>query len=282
MQRSSRGRGEGKAPRGERDMVGAVVVGAGEGRRMSGRGRKQFVKIAGKPLFAYTLEVFEGFPAVDHIVMVVPRDSVDWVKEEIVEACGFKKVLGVVYGGETRQQSVLNGLKALKDRTKWVVVHDAVRPLVSETLVRRVLDAAQKTGAAISGVPARDTVKKVESGQIVGTLDRRLLWLAQTPQSFRYDIIMDAHKKALAEKLDATDDASLVERCGTKVVVAVGSYSNLKITSPEDLPLFEYFLRQENRIKLHSAQSKQGKRPRQRPPNRQRPPRGRRSRSRRR
>jgi 2-C-methyl-D-erythritol 4-phosphate cytidylyltransferase len=279
LQRSSRRRGKEKDFRGERDMVGAVIVGAGEGRRMSGRGRKQFAKIAGKPLFAYTLEVFEEFPAVDHIVMVVPRDSVDWAKEEIVEAYGFKKIRDVVYGGETRQQSVLNGLKALKERTGWVVIHDAVRPLVSETLIRRVLDASQKTGAAISGVPATDTVKRVESGQIVGTLDRRLLWLAQTPQSFRYDIIMDAHKKALAEKVEATDDASLVEKHGTKVVMAVGSYSNLKITSPEDLPIFEYFLRQENRIKLHAAQSK---RPRQRSSNRHRPPRGRRQRSRRR
>jgi 2-C-methyl-D-erythritol 4-phosphate cytidylyltransferase len=249
---------------------------------MSGRGRKQFVKIAGKPLFAYTLEVFEEFPAVDHMVMVVPRDSVDWAKEEIVEAYGFKKIRDVVYGGETRQQSVLSGVKALKDKTRWVVIHDAVRPLVSETLIKRVLDASQKTGAAISGVPARDTVKKVESGQIVGTLDRRLLWLAQTPQCFRYDVIMEAHRKALAGKLDATDDASLVEKHGAKVVMAVGSYSNLKITSPEDLPLFEYFLRQENRVKLHSAQSKQGKRQRQRSSNRQRPPRGRRSRPRRR
>jgi 2-C-methyl-D-erythritol 4-phosphate cytidylyltransferase len=243
---------------------------------MSGRGRKQFAKIAGKPLMAYTVEIFEQSPAVDHIVMVVPRDSVDWAKEEIAEAFSFKKIRDVVYGGETRQQSVLAGLKALKDKTRWVMIHDGVRPLVSEVLVKRVLDAAQKTGAAISGVPARDTVKKVESGQIVGTLDRRLLWLAQTPQCFRYDIIKEAHQKAISKKLDVTDDAALVEEFGTKVVVAVGSYSNLKITSPEDLPLFEYFLRQENRVKLHSAQSQTKKKPRQRQS------RGRRPRSRRR
>ena len=226
---------------------------------MSGGGRKQFVKIGGKPIFAYTLEIFENSAAVDHIVMVVPRDSVDFAREEVVEELGFKKVHDIVYGGETRQQSVFNGLKALKNNTGWALIHDAVRPLVSEVLIKRVLDAAHKGGAAITGVPARDTVKQVESGQIVGTLDRRLLWLAQTPQCFRYDIILDAHKKAGAEGFKATDDASLVEKYGTKVAVAVGSYSNLKITSPEDIPIFEYFLRQENRMKLAEAGRKKSR-----------------------
>jgi 2-C-methyl-D-erythritol 4-phosphate cytidylyltransferase len=171
---------------------------------------------------------------------------------------------------------VLNGLKALKKGTKMVVIHDAVRPLLSEVLIRRVLDAAQKTGAAITAVPAKETVKRVESGQIVGTLDRRLLWLAQTPQCFRYDTIQEAHTRAAADKVQGTDDASLVERYGGKVTVAVGSYSNLKVTSPEDLPVFECFLKQENRAKLHAAhqnthrkrprpRQRRGKRSRQRP-----------------
>lgn len=283
MQRSNRKRTrereprKEREPRGEREVVAAIVVGAGEGHRMSGRGRKQFAKIGGKPLMAYTIEIFEASPAVDHIVIVVPRDSVEFAKEEIVEACGFKKIRDVVYGGETRQQSVQAGLKALKDGTKWVIIHDGVRPLVSEILIKRVLDAAQKTGAAITGVAARETVKQVESGQIVGTLDRRLLWLAQTPQCFRYDVITGAHKRAAGDNLEATDDAALVEKYGTKVVVAVGSYSNLKITSPEDLPLFEYFLKTENRLKLNAAQN--SKKPRQRQQRGQ--SRGRRSRPRR-
>jgi 2-C-methyl-D-erythritol 4-phosphate cytidylyltransferase len=251
-------------------MVGAIIAGAGEGKRMSGRGRKQFVKIGGKPIFAYTLEIFENSNAVDHIVVVVPRDSVEFAREEVVEEFGFKKVHAIVYGGETRQQSVYNGLKALKDKTKWVLIHDAVRPLVSQILIQRVLDAAHKAGAAITGVPARDTVKQVESGQIVGTLDRRLLWLAQTPQCFRYDIITDAYKKAAEEGFQATDDASLIERYGTKVAVAVGSYANLKVTSPEDIPIFEYFLRQENRAKLNEASQRKS---RERPPRNQRSPR---------
>lgn len=269
-------------------MVGAVIVGAGEGRRMGATVRKQFTKVGGKPIIAYTLEMFENSVQIDHIVAVVPKDAVDWVREEVVEAYGFRKIRAVVYGGETRQESVLNGLKALKEKTEIVLIHDAVRPLVSETLIRRVIDAARKTGAAITAVPARDTVKKVESGQIVGTLDRRLLWFAQTPQSFRYHIILGAHKRALEDHLQATDDASLVENYGTKVAVAVGSYSNLKITSPEDMPLFEYFLRQDNRARLHashrkSAQRKNGQRkgPQRKKP-RQRQSRGKRQRSRRR
>jgi 2-C-methyl-D-erythritol 4-phosphate cytidylyltransferase len=237
-------------------MVGAVIVGAGEGRRMGATVRKQFTKVAGKPIIAYTLEMFENSELIDHIVAVVPGDSVDWVKEEVVEAYGFRKIRAVIHGGETRQESVVNGLKALKDKTEIVIIHDAVRPLVSEVLIRRVIDAARKTGAAITAVPARDTVKQVESGQIVGTLDRRLLWFAQTPQSFRYDIIMDAHRRAAEERVDVTDDAALVENYGAKVTVAVGSYNNLKITSPEDMPLFEYFLRQDNRARLHASQRK--------------------------
>jgi 2-C-methyl-D-erythritol 4-phosphate cytidylyltransferase len=278
-------------------MIGAVIVAAGEGKRMGGSARKQFARVGGKPMIAYTLEVFEALDLVDHMVVVVPRDSTEWVREEVIEAYGFKKVHAVVGGGEARQQSVYNGLKGLKDKTTIAVIHDAVRPLVSEALLRRVIDAARKTGAAITAVPARDTVKQVESGQIVGTLDRRLLWLAQTPQAFAYNAIADAHRKAAEEHFTATDDASLLEKYGTKVTVAVGSYSNLKITSPEDMPIFEYFLKQENRSKLHAAQRRpqgargrrgdkgqkageagqkgkgqksQGKRNRQRPPRRKR------------
>lgn len=228
-------------------MVAAVIVGAGEGSRMGGGTRKQFTKIDGKPIFAYTIDVFEASPQVEHIVAVVPRDLVEWMKKEVIENYRFKKVHAVVGGGETRQESVLRGLEAVKPKTEFVIVHDAVRPLVNQTLIERVLDAAQKTGAAITAVPARDTVKQVESGQVVGTLDRRLLWLSQTPQCFRYDLLLEAHRKAATERLDFTDDASLVEHYGTKVMVAVGSYANLKITSPEDLPLFEYFLKQQGR-----------------------------------
>lgn len=253
-------------------MVAAVIVGAGEGSRMGGGTRKQFTKIDGKPIFAYTIDVFEASPRIDHIVAVVPRDLVEWMKKEVIEAYGFKKVYAVVGGGETRQESVLRGLEAVKPKTEFVIVHDAVRPLVNQALIDRVLDAAQKTGAAVTAVPARDTVKQVESGQVVGTLDRRLLWLSQTPQCFRYDLLLDAHRKASTEKFESTDDASLVEHYGVKVMVAVGSYANLKITSPEDLPLFEYFLKQQGRQEV-------GKHPRER--RRDRRPRSRRARARR-
>jgi 2-C-methyl-D-erythritol 4-phosphate cytidylyltransferase len=236
-----------------------VIVGAGEGKRMGATARKQFVKIAGRPIIAYTLDVFEKTPLVDHMVIVVPRDAIDWVRDDIVEAYGYKKVHAIVYGGETRQESVYNGLKALKPGTETVLVHDAVRPLVSETLIRRVMDAARTTGAAITAVPPKETVKRVESGDIVGTLDRRLLWLAQTPQCFRFDLIMNAHTRAAAEKIEATDDAALLETSGIKVAVAVGSYSNLKMTSPEDLPMFEYFLADQVKAKIDSAVDQGGR-----------------------
>jgi 2-C-methyl-D-erythritol 4-phosphate cytidylyltransferase len=248
-------------------MVGAVIVGAGEGKRMGASARKQFVKIAGRPIIAYTLDVFEKTQLVDYVVIVVPKDAIEWVKDEIVGEYGYKKVHTIVYGGETRQESVYYGLKALKPGTTTVLVHDAVRPLISETLIHRVMDAAQQTGAAITAVPAKETVKRVESGEIVGTLDRHVLWLAQTPQCFRLDVIMNAHTRAAGQKIEATDDAALVEAAGVKVAVAVGSYSNLKMTSPEDLPMFEYFLGQEVRSKIDSAVDQGG---RGRPPRRRR------------
>ncbi len=239
-------------------MVVAIIVGAGEGRRMgSTGGRKQFTKISGKPLIAYTLEPFEKCQLIDHMVLVVPPDSIDWVREEIVGQYRLKKVREIVAGGETRQQSVWNGLNVVSNNTEKVVIHDAVRPFVNETLIKRVIDASRKTGAAITAVPVKDTVKQVESGEVVGTLDRRLLWLAQTPQCFDYQIIVEAHKMAAREKIEATDDASLVEKYGAKVAVAVGSYANLKVTSPEDLPLLEYFLRQDRRIRLEQPTTRQ-------------------------
>ncbi len=239
-------------------MVGAVIVGAGEGKRFGPNGRKQFAKVNGRPLMAYTIEAFEKSEVVDEIVLVVPPESTQWVREEIVEPLRFKKVRSVVPGGDSRQQSVLNGLKALSPGTEKVIIHDAVRPLVGEPVIKRVVDAARKTGAAITAVPAKDTVKEVESGDVIGTLDRRLIWLAQTPQCFGYDVIMGAHKQATSDNFEATDDAALVEKYGSKVVVAVGSYANLKVTSPEDLPLLEYFLKQSNRKRLDSATGTKG------------------------
>jgi 2-C-methyl-D-erythritol 4-phosphate cytidylyltransferase len=243
------------------DMVCVVIVGAGEGTRFGPNGRKQFAKVNGKPLIAYTIEPFEKSEVVDDIVLVIPRESIEWVKKEIVEPLGFRKVRTVVPGGNSRQQSVFSGLKALSSHTEKVIIHDAVRPLVADPIIRRVLDAAKKTGAAITAVPAKDTVKEVESGDVVGTLDRRLIWLAQTPQCFSYNVIMEAHRQAASENFEATDDAALVEKYGYKVMVAVGSYANIKVTSPEDIPLLEYFLRQGNRMKLDSAvrRDKKGK-----------------------
>lgn len=242
-------------------MVCVVIVGAGEGTRFGPNGRKQFAKVNGKPLIAYTIEPFEKSEVVDDIVLVVPRESTEWVKKEIVEPLGFRKVRTVVPGGNSRQQSVFSGLKALSSQTQKVIIHDAVRPLVADPIIMRVLDAAKKTGAAITAVPAKDTVKEVESGDVVGTLDRRLIWLAQTPQCFSYNVIMEAHRQAASENFEATDDAALVEKYGYKVMVAVGSYANIKVTSPEDIPLLEYFLRQGNRMKLDSAvrRDKKGK-----------------------
>ncbi len=227
--------------------AGAVIVGAGAGRRLGGV-EKAFLSVLGRPLISYAAETFERSPLVEAIALVVPLGSVERA-ERLVKQAGWRKVVAIVPGGAERADSVRAGLRALR-ACDWVLVHDAARPLVSERLIADGLAAARATGAAIAALPLRDTIKRVVAesgaagtGRIGETVDRSNLWAAQTPQVFRRDLLERAFAHAGERAGQFTDDAALAEAAGAEVAIYAGSPENVKLTLPEDLPLVEALLR---------------------------------------
>ena len=217
--------------------VGAVIVAAGRSTRMGGVD-KTFAPILGMPLVAHALGRFESFPHVDEIVLVLAEESVDRGRE-LVKERGYRKVTHVCAGGPRRQDSVRNGLELLSP-CDWVLIHDGARPCLDEAMLQRGLDAAAKCGSAVAGVPVKDTIKLVSpDGMVNETPDRSLLWAAQTPQVFRYNLLLEAHR-ACSE--DVTDDAAMVESLGHPVKMFEGSYQNIKVTTVDDLIIAETFL----------------------------------------
>ena len=225
-------------------MVRAVVVAAGRSRRMGEGVDKQLLLLDGRPVLAHSLAVLEECPDVTEYVVVAGAGAVAAVTRLARQAWGCRKLAGVAPGGETRRDSVWEGLQALPDNTRIVVVHDGARPFLQAELVGRVVDAAVRWGAATLAVPARETVKEADAGGFVlRTVPRENLWLTQTPQAFSFPLLREAHRRARAEGLPAPDDASLVEALGHRVKVVEGSPLNLKITTPEDLILAQAIAR---------------------------------------
>ena len=221
----------------------ALIPAGGLGLRMGGAIRKQFRPIGGLPLLVYSLRVFQSSPVIDAIILAVPEPDLHYCRTEIVAAHAFTKVTHVVAGGKERQDSVRHALAVVDEDAGLVVIHDAVRPFLTEAMVKQVVEAAAADGAAIIAVPMRDTVKQVGADHLIEkTIDRKPLWLAQTPQAFRRDWLQEAHKKAQAEGLAATDDAFLMEWMGHPVRVVEGSGENIKVTRPEDLIIGEAIL----------------------------------------
>ncbi len=221
-----------------KEKVGAVIVAAGSSRRMEGED-KMFSRLGRRALLASVVGIFQACDAIDEIVVVLRKSNIISGRQ-LVARYRWSKVIQVCRGGERRQDSVKNGLSFLRS-CDWVVVHDGARPLVSRDLIEKGLVAARETGAAIAGVPVTDTIKAADEKQIiVNTLARQRLWRIQTPQVFRFDIIYEAYNKA---DNDVTDDASLVEALGRKVKIYMGSYDNIKITTPADLELAKALLR---------------------------------------
>jgi len=217
--------------------TGVVIVGAGSSRRMGMD--KVFMPLAEKPLLAWSVDVCQSCELVDQIVIVLNESNLNPGRKLVVER-GWSKVVEVCPGGDRRQDSVRQGLSKLKG-CDWVVIHDGARPFLTLGLIRDGLEAAEPTGIAVAAVPVKDTVKVGDSGMIVrGTLNRQELWAVQTPQVFSFDIITKAHEQI---KGDVTDDASMVEQLGYKVKLYMGSYDNIKITTPEDLALAELIIR---------------------------------------
>lgn len=224
--------------------VWAIIVAAGQGLRMNDIKKKQYLSIAGLPVVVHTLRVFDTCEAIDEIVLVVPEEDLNFCREELIPPSGFVKQIILVAGGPKRQDSVYNGLRAIDSDNGIIVIHDGVRPLVTADQLDACIDGARKHGACILGLPAFDTLKRVNiNGTIEETLERDTIWLAQTPQAFRYNLILNAHQHARQSGLSATDDASLLEHIGVDVKIIEGSRRNLKITNPDDLKLARILLK---------------------------------------
>ncbi len=230
----------------------AVVTAAGAGVRMGAEVAKQFLDLDGKPLLAFTLERFQQCPEIDAGIVVVPSDAVKFCEREIVDHYRLTKVRKVVAGGARRQDSVRIGIEASEGHYGLVVIHDGVRPFVNGELIGRAVTAASQYRAVITGLPAKETVKQVGEDRLVQrTCDRSHIWLVQTPQVFRYEDILIAHRRARQEGWEhVTDDALLMERMGIPVKVIEGSEENIKITTPHDLDLARFLLAREKGLPL--------------------------------
>ncbi len=213
---------------------------------MAGR-KKQFFSLGGRPLLAYTLAPFEASPLVRSILLVVGKEDMDYCRREIVEAFQYRKITQIVPGGQERQDSVRNGLEALPPDSALVVIHDGVRPFVTQEMIEESIRSAIRFGAAIVAIPVKDTIKMAHpEGTVKKTLEREFLYQAQTPQAFRTDLIKEAYQKAKEEGYFGTDDATLVERLGRKVHLLPGLSTNIKITTLEDLLLAELLLQRQD------------------------------------
>ncbi|NLU11195.1 MAG: 2-C-methyl-D-erythritol 4-phosphate cytidylyltransferase [Tepidanaerobacter acetatoxydans] len=223
-------------------QVSTVIAAGGHGKRMNSSVSKQFLTIKGHPILYYTLNKFEKMNIISSIVLVTGVDDMDYTREEIIRKYGFKKVK-LVEGGKERQDSVYNGLREIPPQTDIVVIHDGVRPFVPIKLIEKSITAAMKYKAVGVAVPVKDTIKIVGDGNIIkSTPDRKTLWSIQTPQTFKYDIILAAYEKAISEGFYGTDDTVLVERMGLPVKIIEGAYENIKITTPEDIIFAEAFV----------------------------------------
>ncbi|HHV93955.1 MAG TPA: 2-C-methyl-D-erythritol 4-phosphate cytidylyltransferase [Firmicutes bacterium] len=216
--------------------VTAVVPAAGKGLRMGLESPgKQFADLGGKPVLAHTLTALAAAEAVDGIIVVTGKEQIPLARR-LVQDYPVGKVHDIVPGGDTRQESVRLGLSRVPCDTEIVVVHDGARPLVEPVLVNQVIEAAREYGAAGAAVPVKDTIKvSDEAGFVISTPSRDRLWAIQTPQAFRCELLKEAHRQAQAQGYEGTDDCMLVEKLGRPVKLVLGSYRNIKLTTPEDM-----------------------------------------------
>ena len=206
----------------------AIIPAGGTGKRLKARVSKQYLHLDHIPVLIHTLNVFQKSKVIDNIVLAVPTDDLVSVRQELIDKYGLTKVTTIVAGGRERQDSVRNALSVIDGKYDIVLIHDAVRPFVTDKMIKQVVAAAKTTGAASAGVKAKDTIKETQKDNIVATtIPRQNLWLTQTPQAFKFELLKKAYKTAYDEKFYGTDDASLVERIGKKVKMIEGSYENI-------------------------------------------------------
>lgn len=221
----------------------AVVLAAGQGKRMNSSVQKQYLLIKGKPVLYYTLNAFEKSSIISEIILVTGKEEVEYCRKEIVEHYGFTKVTKIIAGGKERYHSVYEGIRAIGE-ADYVYIHDGARPFVTEEIIARADHGVKKYRACVVGMPVKDTIKVADEGCFaVQTPDRRTLWQVQTPQVFEYTLIREAYEKLMTEEPGGiTDDAMVVETMTDfRVKLVEGSYRNIKITTPEDLEIAAVF-----------------------------------------
>lgn len=234
----------------EKRRAVAIVLAAGQGKRMGGKVQKQFLELMGKPIVYYSLAVFQESPLIDEIILVTGKDEISYCKEEIVEKYGFTKVTAVTAGGLERYDSVWNGLcaaaegMAQAEQGGMVFIHDGVRPFIQEEMLERAVRAVEAYKACVIAMPVKDTIKIADEECFVAdTPPRRRVWTIQTPQVFEFGLAYQAYQAAMESgRTDMTDDAMIVETfTDVKVKLVEGAYENIKITTPEDLTVAEAF-----------------------------------------
>lgn len=223
----------------------AIILAGGSGKRMGTATNKQFLLLDNKPIIVRTLQIFEECRPVDGVYLVVNQKDLPIMQEEILETYKFNKVLKLVIGGRLRQDSVRNGLEAIENPCDIVIIHDGARPFVSPSFIEKGIFLMEMFDAVISALPVKDTIKTVsKEGFVMKTLERDSLWNVQTPQTFKYDLIVKAYREGMNKKLYGYDDATFLEHMGKKVKVIEGSPYNIKITTPEDLIIAKGMLSQ--------------------------------------
>jgi len=221
----------------------AIILAGGAGKRMGAPTNKQFLLLDNKPIIVHTLEVFEECRAIDGIYLVVNQKDLSIFQEEILETYRFPKLMKLVIGGRLRQDSVRNGLEAIDNSCNTVVIHDGARPFLTPSFVEKSISLMEMFDAIIPAVPVKDTIKVIsKEGFVVKTLERDSLWHIQTPQLFKFDLILKAYREGMARKLYGYDDATFLESLGTRIKVIEGSPYNIKITTPEDLVIAQGML----------------------------------------
>lgn len=235
----------------KQDRCTAILLAAGSGKRMNSRTAKQFIEINGKPLIWYSLDTIEKSGIIDDCILVTGEEDIPYVQKEIVEKYGFAKVKAIVAGGRERWESVANGLRAEYAVGDYVFIHDGARPLVTEKIFRDTYEDVKKYGACVAAVPSKDTVKiSDEDGFVAATPNRKDVWVVQTPQVFKRELIDSAYRfqrmragKYGFETVTITDDASALECISTdKIRFTLSDYRNIKVTTPEDLEIAKIYL----------------------------------------
>ena len=232
-------------------MNTGIILAAGKGSRMKAGINKQYLNLKGRPILSYSLEVFFACVDIEEVILVINQSDSEIFHEKVLKNFYINKPFKLIFGGEERQESVLKGLEEVDKNADIIIIHDGARPFIEAKMIKAGIEAANRYGAASLGVPVKETIKIIDDKKfVVDTPNRERLWITQTPQAFKYDLIVQAHEKASDEGKKATDDAMLVEYLNHSVKMVMGDYMNIKITTAEDLVMAETMLTDYMRKKL--------------------------------